>query len=166
MKATYGYAKQGAGYGYTQGERAERADRHGVDTDVGAGDRRDEAAERLDQLRPGRGPADRRLPRDGEAVRRTGLVVARADSAFYNADVVAAIGRGRRPVLHHRPDGPGSVTRCDQRNRRGPRGSRSITRTRSWMRTPVSWISDAEVAETPYTALHLPARRPPRRLPG
>ena len=37
----------------------------------------------------------------------TGTVVLRADSAFYGRDVIAAARRGRRPVLHHRPQGPG-----------------------------------------------------------
>jgi hypothetical protein len=70
VKATYGYAKQGRPVRLQQGEGAECAAGHGVDADVGAGDRGDPVAERLDQLRPWRGPAGRRRPRDDETMRR------------------------------------------------------------------------------------------------
>ena len=55
----YGYAKQGAGRGYSGVEGFERAAGDGVDTVVGAGDRRDPAAQGLRELRPRRGPPGR-----------------------------------------------------------------------------------------------------------
>jgi len=60
VKATYGYAKQGAGYGYSGVKGLERAARDGQQPTGGAGDRRDPAPEGLDELRAGRPPAGRR----------------------------------------------------------------------------------------------------------
>src|SRR5450759_1364037 len=60
VKATYGYAKQGAGYGYSGVKGLERAARDGQQPTGGAGDRRDSAPEGLDELRAGRPPAGRR----------------------------------------------------------------------------------------------------------
>src|SRR5659263_405808 len=67
VKATYGYAKQGAGYGYSGVKGLERAARDGQQPTGGAGDRRDSTPERLDELRAGRPPAGRRRAggRDG-----------------------------------------------------------------------------------------------------
>ena len=77
---TYGYAKQGAGYGYS-GVKGLNAFLATVSTPVvGAGDRRDPAPEGIGELRQGRGPVGRRRPchyqvmrdeRDGGAPGRT-----------------------------------------------------------------------------------------------
>ena len=61
----------------------------------------------------------------------------------------------RRPArpgafLCHRPHGPQGPRR-DRRHRRG-RWTRSATRARSGTTSCGCWVSDAEVAETPYTA--------------
>ena len=59
VKATYGYAKQGAGFGYSGVKGPERADRDGLDAAVGAGDLRDPAPQGQHQLRPWGVPAGR-----------------------------------------------------------------------------------------------------------
>jgi len=73
VRATYGYAKQGSGYGYTGVKGTERAAGDRVHRVVGAGDRGDPAAKGLDEFRPRRGPAHRRRlgdhPRGGRAGR-------------------------------------------------------------------------------------------------
>ena len=62
IRSTFGYAKQGAGYGYS-GVKGLNAFLATVSTRVvGTGDRRDPAAERVGELRPGRGPVGRRRP--------------------------------------------------------------------------------------------------------
>ena len=62
VRSTYGYAKQGAGYGYS-GVKGLNALLATVSTRVvGAGDRGDPAAEGVGELRARRGPAGRRRP--------------------------------------------------------------------------------------------------------
>ena len=121
-----------------------------VHPDVGAGDRRHPAAEGLDQLGPRCGVVRRRHVRDREAVRRL-----RADRGPAGFGVLhRRRGRrdrsGRRPVLHHRPA------------ERSVRVAIATIAEHAW--TPIhypnaifddqvgGWISDAEVAETSYTA--------------
>src|SRR4051794_27242656 len=93
VKATYGYAKQGAGYGYSK-VKGLNALIGIISTPVSA------PVIAATRLRKGptnstRGAA--RLVADTLTVAQrcgaTGLVVVRADSAFFNADVVAAIRR-------------------------------------------------------------------------
>ena len=158
VKPTYGYAKQGAGYGYSKVKGLNALLGHDVDADVGAGDRGDPAAEGLDQLGPGRGAAGRRRARDRETVRRD-----RSGRGPRRLGVLHR-RRGRR----HRPrPGPGSpsppgwtaAVRAAIAGSPRPRGSRSTTRTRSVDEDSRWLISDAEVAETSYTAFT--SRRPP-----
>ena len=78
-------------------------------------------------------------------------MVLRADSAFYGRDVIAAARRARRPVLHHRPQGPRPCT-----------AAIAAIPEDAWttIRYPHAvfdeqlqqWVSDAEVAEVPFTA--------------
>ncbi len=94
VKATFGYAKQGAGYGYSK-VKGLNALLGIVSTPTSAPVI---AATRLRKgsVNSARGAA--RLVADTLATAKrcgaTGLVLTRADSAFYNADVVAAISRG------------------------------------------------------------------------
>ena len=70
VRATYGYAKQGAGYGYTGVKGLNALLATAVDRAVvGAGDRRDPAAEGVGELRPRRRPAGRRRDQDQPGVR-------------------------------------------------------------------------------------------------
>ena len=117
VRSTYGYAKQGAGYGYSgvKGLNAFLATRvHGV---VGAGDRRDPAAEGVGELRAGRGQVGRRRPGHHPQLRDD-----RDGGAAGGQRVLRPGGDRRRPpgrgqVLHHRPQGP----RGHRRDQRDPR---------------------------------------------
>jgi len=111
VKATYGYAKQGAGYGYTvlKGLNALIATVSSplaapliVATRLRKGSANSaRGAARLvaDTVRTTR--AAGAGSRDG-----TGLIVLRADSAFYGYPVIAAARRAGAHVLRHRPGQP------------------------------------------------------------
>ena len=168
VKATYGYAKQGAGYGYSKvkGLNALIAT---ISTPTSAPVI---AATRLRKGSTNSARGAARLIADSLAtVKRcaTGLVLARADSAFYNADVVAAIGRG------------GARFSITARMDRAVTAAISAIPEARWI--PIHYpnaivdedtgelISDAEVAETPYTgftsrpaARHVAARLIVRRV--
>ena len=131
---TYGYRKQGAGYGYT-GVKGLNALIATVSTPLAAPVI---VASRLRRgaAHSGRGAA--RLVADALTSARacggTGLVIVRADSAFYAAEVVAAIRRGRARFFI-----PPSKTRRSRR--RSPRsarmrGRRSVSRTPNSMSRP------------------------------
>jgi hypothetical protein len=150
VKPTYGYAKQGAGYGYTQVK--------GLNALVGTLSTPTAAPViAATRLRKGstssaRGAAS--FVTSTLAVARrcgaAGLVVVRADSAFYTADVVAAVGRA------------GAKFSITARLNASVRGRIASIAEDAW--TPIhypnavwddqagGWISDAEVAETSYTA--------------
>ena len=150
VRATYGYQKEGTGYGYSK-VKGLNALIGTVSTPTGA------PVIVATRLRKGstasaRGAA--RLVADAlvtaEGAGATGLVIMRADSAFYNHKVLAAA---------HRHGARFSVTaRMDQAVRR------AITAIGDQAWTPIRypdaiydedekrWISDAEVAETTYTA--------------
>ena len=162
--------KQGAGYGYTKvkGLNALLAI---MSTPVSAPVI---AATRLrrgpDQLRPGARPGwsldtlSRRA-----TVRRDGLVVVRADSAFFNADVVAAIRRrGARFSITARHDAAvvAAIVSIPERAWTPISYPEAI-----WDEAEQRWVSDAEVAETGYTAFtsrrvdrHVTARLIVRRV--
>jgi len=150
VKATHGYQKQGAGYGYT-GVKGLNALIATVSTPLCA------PVIVATRLRKGstnstRGAA--RLVSDALTTARacgaSGIVVVRADSAYYGRDVIAAARRGGARF---------SIT-----TRKDPAVSRAIAGIdeRRWtqIRYPQAvfdeqlqqWISDAEVAEVPFTA--------------
>jgi len=166
VKQTYGYAKEGAGYGYS-GVKGLNALIAAVSTPTSAPVI---AATRLrkGKVNSARGAA--RLVADALAVAKkirqqadskragkgpntgsgSGLVLVRMDSAFYNADVVAAARRAGAKV---------SITA--RMNKDVTAAIAGIAET-AW--TPIKypnaifdedeqrWISDAEVAEVSYTA--------------
>ena len=151
IRATYGYAKQGAGYGYS-GVKGLNALIAALSTPgSGAGDRGDPAAQGLGELRARRCPAGRRRPEDQPRLRaRSGLLVVRADSAFYGRDVVAAIRRAKARF---------SITaRQDVAVKRAIAAISEDAWTT--IRYPHAvfdeqlgqWVSDAQVAEVPFTA--------------
>ena len=94
----------------------------------------------------------------------SGLLVVRADSAFYGRDVVAAIAPGEGPVLHHRPPG-----------RRRDAGRSPAIAEDAWttIRYPHAvfddqlqqWVSDAEVAEIAVHRVRLHAAEARRHRP-
>lgn len=150
VKATYGHAKQGAGYGYS-GVKGLNALIATVSTPLAA------PVIAATRLRKGstnsaRGAArllaDALLTAKGAGAGR--LVIVRADSGFYNHDVIAA---ARRRGAHF------SVTA-----RHDPSVVKAIGGVQAAAWTPIRypnaiwdeqerrWVSDAEVAEVPHTA--------------
>ena len=150
VREIHGYAKQGAGYGYT-GVKGLNALIGDLSTPM--------AAPVIAAARLRKGPTNSargaaRLVADAlghhHGAARPGRVAGhgRADSAFYRRDVIAAAA-ARRPVLGHRADEPGGARRSRHPRRRVdpdqvPEGDLG--------RAPESWVSDAEVAETGFTA--------------
>jgi hypothetical protein len=150
IRATYGYAKQGAGYGYS-GVKGLNALLATLSTPTGA------PVIVASRLRKGATNSARgadRLLADALATSRrcgaSGLLIVRADSAFYNSKVIAAV---------HRAGAGFSVTaRQDQAVRRAI----ATIDEAAWtaIRYPQAifdeqlgqWVSDAEVAEVPFTA--------------
>ena len=153
IRATYGYAKQGAGYGYS-GVKGLNALLAALSTPSSA------PVVVATRLRKGSANSARgaaRLVADALKTSRAcgaggtdGLLVVRADSAFYGRDVIAAIGRAKARF---------SVTA-----RQDVAVKRAIAEISedSWtaIRYPHAvfddqlgqWVSDAEVAEVPFTA--------------
>jgi hypothetical protein len=150
VKPTYGYAKQGAGYGYTHVK--------GLNALVGTLSTPTSAPViAATRLRKGstsspRGAASFLASTLATARRcgASGLVLARMDSAFYTADVVAAIGRA------------GARFSITARRTASVKAAIATIAEEAW--TPIhypnaifdeqagGWVSDAEVAETCYTA--------------
>lgn len=169
IRATHGYAKQGTGYGYS-GVRGLNAQLATLSTPTAA------PVVAATRLRRGSAASAHGAPRlIGEAIataRRagaTGTITVRADSAYYNRDVVAAVQTGGARF---------SITA-----RMDPAVTAAISRIpeESWtaIQYPNAifdeeegrWISDAEVAEVPYTAFtsrrkaeHVTARLIVRRV--
>ncbi len=157
VNATYGYAKQGAGYGYS-GVKGLNALIATVSSPTAApvivGTRLRRGA-----TNSARGAA--RLVADAIVTARRagggtgrapgGLVVVRADSAFYNHDVIAAARRrGARFSV---------TARHDQAVVRAIAGIKETAwvpiryPNAIWDQDEQRWVSDAEVAETDYVAV-------------
>jgi hypothetical protein len=150
IRATYGYAKQGAGYGYS-GVKGVNALLAALSTPSAA------PVLVASRLRKGSANSARgasRLVADALKTSRacgaTGLLVVRADSAFYGCDVVAAIRRARACF---------SITaRQDVAVRRAiasiPQDAwTTINYPRAVFDEQLGqWVSDAQIAETPFTA--------------
>jgi Transposase DDE domain group 1 len=150
VRATYGYAKQGSGYGYTgvKGLNALLA------TVSAAGSAPVIVATRLRKGSANSPRGAARLVADAIKTSRSagvaGALVLRADSGFYSHDVIAAAGRAG---VHF------SVTA-----RKDKAVAAAITTIPDQAWTPIRyphavfdeqlgcWVSDAEVAEVPFTA--------------
>ena len=174
VKATYGYAKQGAGYGYS-GVKGLNALIATVSTPLSA------PVICATRLRKGSTNSARgasRLVADALVAAKaagaggpdgTGLIILRADSAFYNRDVIAT---ARRAGVRF------SITA-----RMSPAISTAISSISDDQWTPITYpnavwddqeqrlISDAEIAEIPYVAFtsrrkadHIQARLIVRRV--
>lgn len=150
IRATYGYAKQGAGYGYS-GVKGLNALLAALSTPGGA------PVIVATRLRKGSANSARgaaRLVADALRTSRacgaTGLLIVRADSAFYGRDVIAATGRaGARFSVTARQD---------------PAVRRAIASIEESAWTTIrypravfdeqlgQWVSDAQVAEIRFTA--------------
>jgi hypothetical protein len=169
VKQTYGYAKQGTGYGYTKVK--------GLNALLGIIST-PTSAPVIGATRLRRGPTNStrgaaRLVADTLAVAvrcgATGLTVVRADSAFFNADVVAAVRRrGARFSITARLDAAvmAAISSIPEQAWTPIRYPEAI-----WDEAEKRWVSDAEVAETGYTAFtsrrvdrHVTARLIVRRV--
>jgi len=154
VKQTYGYAKQGTGRGYS-GVKGLNALIGIISTPTAAPVI---AATRLRKGSTNSARGAARLVADTLATAKqagagTGagsLVLARMDSAFYNADVVGAVRRSGAKF---------SITARMDRAVQATIGSIDDTAwtpikypNALWDEAEQRWISDAEVAETPYTA--------------
>jgi hypothetical protein len=150
IRATYGYAKQGAGYGYC-GVKGLNALIAALSTPASA------PVIVATRLRKGSANSARgaaRLVADALKTSRscgaTGLLVVRADSAFYGRDVVAAIGRAKaRFSITARQDvavkrAIASISEDAWTTIRYPRAV--------FDEQLGQWVSDAEIAEVPFTA--------------
>jgi hypothetical protein len=150
VRATYGHTKQGAGRGYSgvNGLNALLATlTTPVSAPVIAG-----ARLRRGATNSARGAV--KLLADALATARRcggwGLVVVRADAAFYNGEIVAACRRaGARFSLtaRHTRSVTAAIAAIDQAAWVPIRYPQAI-----WDNDERRWVSDAEVAETTYTA--------------
>lgn len=169
MRETHGYAKQGTGYGYSK-VRGLNALLATVSTPLAA------PVITATRLRRGATNSPRGAPRlitDALVTARkagaTGMVTVRADSAYYNGDVVAAAVRG------------GAHFSITARMDAAVRKAIAAIPENAWVaiKYPQAifdedegrWISDAEVAEVPFTAFtsrrkaeHVTARLIVRRV--
>jgi hypothetical protein len=169
IRATHGYAKQGTGYGYT-GVKGLNVQVATLTTPTAApmivGTR----------LRKGNSASGHGAPRlIGDAVSTatkagaTGLLTVRADSAYYNHDVIAATtSAGARFSVTARMDRAvtAAITQIPQDAWVGIQYPEAI-----WEEAEQRWISEAEVAEVEYTAFtsrrkdqHVTARLIVRRV--
>lgn len=169
IRETHGYAKQGAGYGYS-GVKGLNALVATLSTPkaapVIAGIRL-----RKGSVKSPRG-AGKMIAEALAAARRAGadgLVTVRADSAFYQHDVVAAVRRGRAHFsITARMDKAvvAAISRVPEEEWVGIKYPEAI-----WDEAEQRWVSDADVAEIPYTAFtsrkkddHISARLIVRRV--
>jgi hypothetical protein len=169
VRATYGYAKQGAGRGYS-GVKGLNALLATIATPLSAPVI---AATRLRQGATNSVRGAAKLLADALATARragaTGLVIVRADSAYYCHDVIAAARRaGARFSItaRHTPAVIRAITTIPEHAWVPIRYPNAI-----WDDEQQRWISDAEVAEISFTAFtgrraseHITARLIVRRV--
>ena len=150
IRRTYGYAKQGAGYGYS-GVKGLNAL---LGTVSSAGRAPVIVATRLRKGSANSARGAARLVADSLKTTKmcgvTGTIILRADSAYYGRDVVAAARRG------------GARFSITARKDRAVTAAISAIPSDGWVkiRYPKAifdeeleqWVSDAEVAEIPFTA--------------
>ena len=169
IRETHGYAKQGTGYGYS-GVRGLNALVATLSTPVAAPVI---AAMRLRKgsAKSSRG-AKRMIAEAMATARRAGVsgkVTGRADSAFYQHDVIAALRRAEACFsITARMDAAivAAISRIGEEEWVAIKYPEAI-----WDEDEQRWISDAQVAEIPYTAFtsrkkadHIAARLIVRRV--
>ena len=153
IRATFGYAKQGTGYGYS-GVKGLNALIAALSTPGSRGGAPVIVATRLRKGSANSARGAARLVADALKTSRacgaSGLLVVRADSAFYGGDIVTAIGRAKARF---------SIT---ARQDAAVRRAIAAIDEDAWttIRYPHAvfddqlqqWVSDAQVAEVPFTA--------------
>ncbi|WP_240797873.1 IS1380 family transposase [Streptomyces sp. F001] len=150
IRRTHGYAKQGTGYGYSKV--------NGVNALLGVVST-PLAAPVIAATRLRKGPSNSargaaafvaETIRTARACGASGLLVVRADSAFYGADVVGACrSLNARFSITVRMNA--SVKAASRRYRRRRLDFDQVPQA-VWDEEGQCWISDAEIAETTYTA--------------
>jgi hypothetical protein len=150
VRQTYGYAKQGAGRGYT-GVKGLNALLGIISTPTSAPVI---AAARLRKGSTNSAVGAHRFVADtlvtAKAAGATGMLVLRADSAFYQSDVIASVLRHKACFSITARMLPPVRNAIDTI---APEGWTSIKYTNAvWDDDAQAWISDAEVAEIPFTA--------------
>ncbi len=150
IRATHGYAKQGVGYGYT-GIKGLNVQVATVSTPAAA------AVIVGTRLRKGNAASGHGAPRmiaDAVATAKkagaTGMITVRADSAYYNHDVItASMTAGAYFSVTARMDRAvtAAITRIPEQAWTGIKYPEAI-----WEEAEQRWISEAQVAEVPYTA--------------
>jgi len=151
VKPTFGYAKQGAGRGYT-GVKGLNVLLATLST---PSSRPVIAAARLRKGSSNSAKGAHRLVADALVTARscgaTGVLVLRADSAYYQCDVVAAVLRAKACFSITARQLPPVRKAID--NSIPADGWTPIKYTNAiWDETSQAWISEAEVAEIPFTA--------------
>lgn len=151
--SAYGYAKQGAGYGYSK-VKGLNALIEIVSTPL--------AAPVIAATRLRKGPSNSargaaafvaesiRTARAAGAGGASGLLVVRADSAFYGADVVnacRALGVRFSVTVRMNASIKAAIAGIDEAAWKAIKYPKAI-----WDEEAQCWISDAEIAETSYTA--------------
>ncbi len=169
MRETHGYAKQGVGYGYT-GAKGLNVQVATLSTPTAA------PVIAGTRLRKGNTSSAHGAPRmiadalcTAKKAGATGLVTVRADSAYYNHDVITATSTaGAYYSVTARMDRAvtAAITRIPEHAWVGIKYPEAI-----WEEEEQRWISEAEVAEVPYTAFtsrpkdqHVTARLIVRRV--
>ena len=169
VRATHGYAKQGVGYGYT-GIKGLNVQVAALSTPTAAPVI---AGTRLRKGNTSSGHGAPRMVADAVATSKkagaTGLVTVRADSAYYSHGVIAAsTTAGAYYSVTAKMDAgvSAAITRIPQDAWTGIKYPEAI-----WEEAEQRWISEAEVAEVPYTAFtsrpkeqHVSARLIVRRV--
>ena len=169
IRETHGYQKQGAGYGYNRvkGLNAQLAT---LSTPTAA------PVIAATRLRRGNAASAHGAPRlIAEAIATakksgaTGVLTVRADSAYYNRDVVAAARAGGAHfslTARMDPAVTAAISRIPEQDWVGIKYPHAI-----FDEDEQRWVSDAEVAEVPYTAFtsrrkaeHVTARLIVRRV--
>ena len=169
IRRTYGYAKQGSGYGYS-GVKGLNA-LLGIAATAGSAPVIVATRLRKGSANSARGAA--RLVADSlqttRACRAGGTVILRADSAYYNRDIISAARRG------------GARFSITARKDRAVMAAIAAIHDDAWITIKYpnavfdqelnQWVSDAQVAETPFTAFasrgktgQVPARLIVRRV--
>jgi hypothetical protein len=150
IRRTYGYAKQGAGYGYSK-VKGLNALLGIVSTPL--------SAPVIAATRLRKGPANSargaaafvaETIRTARACGASGLLVMRADSAFYGADVVnscRALGARFSITVRMNASVKAAIARIDEDAWTSIKYPKAV-----WDEEGQCWISDAEIAEVPYTA--------------
>ena len=169
IRQTHGYAKQGTGYGYS-GVKGLNAQLATLSTPTAA------PVIAATRLRRGSAASAHGAPRviaEGLATAKkagaTGTITVRADSAYYNRDVAAAArAGGARFSITARMDRAviAAISRIPDQDWVGIQYPHAI-----FDEDEQRWVSDAEVAEIPYTAFtsrrkaeHVSARLIVRRV--